>query len=611
MDDIAGIGGNVILATPSGARPAWLSEKYPEVLRTNERREKQLHGGRHNHCFSSPVYREKVGMINAKLAERYGDHKALLMWHVSNEYSGDCHCELCRENFRTWLQQKYKTIENLNKTWWAPFWSHTYNNFAQVDPPSPIGESAVHGLNMDWKRFVTDQTIDFFLHECKPLRELTPNIDITTNFMGDPPNASPFTGLDYSKFAKDVDIISWDAYPPWHNDYESMEFLASKVGMINDYFRTLKDKPFLIMECTPSQVNWMPVNKAKRPGMHILSSIAMLAHGSDSILYFQWRKSKGSSEKLHGAVVDHDNSSGNRVFKEVAQLGGILEKLQEIKGANKNSKVAILFDTENKWTLDDAQGFAHGSKNYTQTLHAHYKYFWDNNISVDVVTKDKEFDKYDLLVAPMLYMIDADLMTKLQTFVSNGGKLVSTYITGVVDENDLVHLGGWPPILRETFGINVLETDTLYPNDSNIISAFNKEYRITDYCAIIESANAKTLGTYKTDFYQNTPAVTANSHGKGIAYFIAAGTGQDFLKDFYDHLCKACSLTLVIKSEPGISIQVREGEKHRYHFVMNFSEEEKQLAIEKDIPDMITGKTFTKGKHQISKYGVCVFKEDK
>ena len=262
IDDVYNQGGRVILATPSGARPAWLSEKYPEVLRTNDRREKMLHGGRHNHCFSSPIYREKTQKMNYKLAERYGNHPALIMWHVSNEYSGDCHCELCQENFRDWLKNKYKTIENVNKAWWGPFWSHTYTDWSQIESPSSIGENAVHGLNLDWKRFVTDQTIDFYENEAKPLRELTPNVPITTNFMADTDDFIPFQSLNYEKFSKHVDILSWDCYPAWHNDWETTKDLATKVGFINDLYRSLKQHPFLIVECTPTGVNWHNVNKA-------------------------------------------------------------------------------------------------------------------------------------------------------------------------------------------------------------------------------------------------------------------------------------------------------------------------------------------------------------
>ena len=190
--------------------------------------------------------------------------------------------------------------------------------------------------------------------------------------MADTDDLIPFQSLNYEKFSKHVDILSWDCYPAWHNDWETTKDLATKVGFINDLYRSLKQQPFLIMECTPSGVNWHNVNKAKRPGMHTLASMQLLAHGSDSVLYFQWRKSRGSSEKFHGAVVDHDNSEENRVFKEVSQVGEILDKIKEIKGSMKQSKVAIIYDWENDWALKDAQGFGKESRRYPQTLQSQY-----------------------------------------------------------------------------------------------------------------------------------------------------------------------------------------------------------------------------------------------
>ena len=195
MDALAADNLYAILATPTGARPAWMSKKYPEVLRVNSVRTKELFGGRHNHCFTSPVYREKAFIINKKLAERYKDHPALVMWHLSNEYSGECHCNLCQESFRAWLAIKYEnSLVKLNQAWWTSFWSHTYTDWEQIDSPSPIGQPVTHGLNLDWKRFVTDQTIDFMKHEIKPLKQTTPHLPVTTNFMG------TFPGLNYPKF---------------------------------------------------------------------------------------------------------------------------------------------------------------------------------------------------------------------------------------------------------------------------------------------------------------------------------------------------------------------------------------------------------------------------
>lgn len=612
IDDIYKQGNRVILATPSGARPAWMSHKYPEVLRTNEKREKMLHGGRHNHCFSSTVYREKAQSLNYKLAKRYGNHPSLIMWHISNEYSGDCHCNLCQENFRNWLKDKYKTIDNVNKAWWGPFWSHTYTDWSQIESPSSIGENAVHGLNLDWKRFVTDQTIDFYRNEIKPLRELTPNVPITTNFMADTDDLIPFQSLNYEKFSKEVDILSWDCYPAWHNDWERTQDLAAKVGFINDLYRSIKQKPFLIMECTPSGVNWHNVNKAKRPGMHMLASMQLLSHGSDSILYFQWRKSRGSSEKFHGAVVDHDNSSDNRVFKEVSKVGEVLEKIKEIKGSMKESKVAIIYDWENDWALKDAQGFGIKSKRYPQTLQEHYKYFWNKNISVDVITSSQDLSKYSLVVAPMMYLMTEKTMDKFKDYVKSGGVLVGSYLSGLVNESDLTYLGGWPKQLQEIYGINVDEIDTLYPKDKNSIKYDGENFEVKDYCAIICTKEAEKIGIYESDFYKGTPAITKNKFELGTAYFIGARTNQDFLEKFYDSIVKELDINDVADFvyPEGVSIQIRENEEYKYYFVMNFTEEDKDIKIKNSYLDLISGENL-QGLNKLRPYGVYVLKENK
>ena len=612
MDGIAANGGKVALATPSGARPTWMSQKYPEVLRTNERREKLLHGHRHNHCFTSPVYREKVDIINTKLAERYKDHPALLMWHVSNEYGGECHCHYCQDAFREWTKKKYQTLEALNHAWWGPFWSHTITDWSQVESPSPIGETMVHGQNLDWKRFVTDQTIDFYEHECRPLREITPNIPCTTNFMADTADLIPFWSLDYSKFSKHVDILTWDCYPTWHNDWEPTSELAMKVGFINDLYRSIKQQSFLILESTPSGVNWHPVNKMKRPGMHQLSSMQFLAHGSDSVMYFQFRKSRGSSEKFHGAIIDHDRSTENRVFKDVAQVGKSLEKLSDIVGTMPQTDVAILYDWESNWALDDAQGYAQATKQYAQTCQQHYKAFWERDIQVDVITKDQDFSKYKLLVVPMLYLMNEDTMDKFADFVKAGGKLVMTYISGVVDDSDLVYMNGWNKKLQDVFGLNVLETDTYYPKDRNVVSYDGKTYEVRDYTSILELNTAEIHGTYEQDFYAGSPAVTKNAHGAGHAYYIGARMEHAFQEDFYSDLLAEIGVkpAVNVKHAKGVSVQVREDENAQYVFVMNFTETNQPVELGFTGIDMLTDETLS-GALTFAPYAVRILKKTK
>ncbi|WP_285846505.1 beta-galactosidase [Priestia koreensis] len=605
-------GGRIILATPSGARPAWLSQAYPEVLRVNDSRVKQLHGGRHNHCFTSPVYREKTRKINELLAERYGNHPALLMWHISNEYSGDCHCSLCQAAFRSWLQEKYKDLKSLNDAWWGPFWSHTYTDWSQIESPSSIGESAVHGLNLDWKRFVTDQTISFFENEIVPIKAITPNIPITTNFMADTHDLIPFQSLDYSKFAKHMDVISWDAYPAWHNDWETTADLAMKVGFINDLYRSLKQQPFLLMESTPSAVNWHSVNKAKRPGMHLLSAMQMVAHGSDSILYFQWRKSRGSSEKFHGAVVDHDNSPNNRVFQDVATVGKVLEQLSDVVGTNRSSNVAILYDWESQWALDDAQGFGLETKRYPQTLQQHYRTFWEKDIPVDVITKEQDFNPYKLLIVPMLYLASEQTISRLKAFVEQGGTLVMTYMSGLVNEHDLAYLGGWHKDLRDIFGMQPLETDTFYPADENTVEYDGKSYRVKDYATILNLQTATEEGQYKQDFYADTSAVTKHSYGKGCAYYIGARLEDTFHEAFYEKIIEELSLKLeaVIDHGKGVSVQCRYDDEHEYIFIMNFTEEKQVVTIPNSMKNILSGEN-EEGEIILNVYETRVLKRER
>jgi len=524
-----------ILATPSGARPAWMSKTHPEVLRVNKDRTKNLHGARHNHCFTSPYYRKKVREINTLLAQRYKDHPALLAWHVSNEYGGECHCDLCQNAFREWLKIKYNNdLDRLNHEYWTRFWSHTYTSWDQIESPSPKGETCTHGLNLDWKRFVTYQTIDFMKNEIKPLKEITPDIPVTTNFMG------TYPGLDYFKFKDIVDVVSWDNYPTWHEPAGDV-VVASRTAFLHDLNRSIKGgKPFILMESTPSCVNWAKINKLKRPNMHALSSIQAIAHGSDTVQYFQWRKGRGSSEKFHGAVVDHCGHENTRVFREVAKLGADLKSLSDIVGTYTPSQVAVIYDWENRWAIDDLQGLQNEDKAYQKTCEQHYFPFWKKGINIDVIDSDCDFSKYKLIIAPMLYMIKPGVIEKIKSFVSEGGVIVFTYVSGWVNENDLCYLGGFPAgELKDVFGIWSEEIDTLYKNEKNFILYKNKIYDAIDYCEIVHATTAKILATYQEDFYKDMPALTCNDYGKGKAYYIAFRDTGKFTEDFYAEFGKS------------------------------------------------------------------------
>ncbi len=600
-----------ILATPSGARPAWMSQKYPEVLRVESNRVRNLHGKRHNHCYTSPVYREKVNIINTKMAERYSKHPGVIAWHVSNEYGGECHCNLCQEAFRNWLKEKYKTLDNLNDAWWTAFWSHTYTDWSQIESPAPHGEDLIHGLNLDWKRFVTYQTVDFFRNEIKPLKDINPKLPVTTNFMG------IYEGLNYWEFSEYLDVISWDSYPRWHSSDDDSD-LASEISMIHDLNRSLKGgKPFMLMESTPSTTNWMSVSKLKRPGMHLLSSIQAVAHGSDTVQYFQWRKSRGSSEKFHGAVVDHCGHENTRVFNDVKEVGETLKKLDEIIGTGVNPEVAIIFDWENRWALKDAKGPRNVGIHYEETAKANYKPFWKNGVPVDVINMDCDFSRYKVLVAPMLYMVKPGVGERIEKFVEDGGTFVATYWSGIVNETDLCFLGGFPGPLRKVLGIWSEEIDALYDGEERLV-AFNEgnelnlegDYKAKELCDLVHLEGAVSLATYQDDFYAGRPALTVNNFGKGKSYYIASRNEERFNDMFYGKLIKKLGLKKVINTQlpHGVTAQMRTDGENDYVFIMNFTQEEKVIGLDdRDYFDLVADK-MVKGEIKLPGYGVKILK---
>lgn len=566
------------LATPSGARPAWMSQKYPEVLRVGANRVRNLHGGRHNHCFTSPLYREKTALLNAKLAMRYANHPAVVGWHISNEYGGECHCDYCQHAFREWLRQRYGSLDKLNHAWWSTFWSHTYTDWNQIESPAPQGETMVHGHNLDWRRFVSDQTIDFCKHEIAPLRAIREDLPVTTNMM------DLFDGIDYRRLADVLDVISWDAYPTWHDTSSGSEgHVASWFAMNHDLFRSLKGgQPFMLMESTPSLTNWQPVSKLKRPGMHMLSSLQAVAHGSDTVQYFQWRKSRGSSEKFHGAVIDHAGHENTRVFQDVAELGGTLANLTEVLGTSVPSETAIIFDWDNRWAIRDAQGPRNSGMKYEETVHRHYRALWELGVPTDIIGSEDDFNngRYKLLIAPMLYMVKPGVGEKIERFVEQGGTFIATYWSGIVDESDLCFLGGFPGPLGKVLGIWAEEIEGLHDHDRNGIRiltnndlGLKEEYEAHELCELIHTEGADILGVFRDDFYAGKPALTVNQYGAGQAYYLATRAMEPFYADFYSKLvektgvCRALNSTL----PEGVTVQVRSDGVHDYLFLLNFS----------------------------------------
>jgi beta-galactosidase len=311
-------------------------------------------------------------------------------------------CETCAARFREWLRARYGTLDELNARWWTTFWSHTYTDWSQIMPPLKGAETLTHGLNVDYFRFMTESQLECFCNERDILRSIAPDVPITTNLMG------AYKPLDYRRWSKEMDVIAWDCYPQPNQS-------SGEIAFMHDMNRGLKDgQPFLLMEQTPSSQNWQAINALKRPGVLRLWSYLAVAHGADSVLYFQWRRGRGGCEKFHGAVVEHSGREETRVFREVSQIGAELRQLgSAVIGARTDAQVGILFDWDNWHALDDAIGPVR-DKRYYDTVRKHYLAFYRKNIAVDVIFPDSDFSKYAVVIAPMMYMLKAGVAEKVK-----------------------------------------------------------------------------------------------------------------------------------------------------------------------------------------------------
>lgn len=602
----------ICLATSTAAHPAWMAKRYPDVRRVDFEGRKRQFGGRHNSCPNSPTYRTYASRIAQKLAERYHDHPAVLVWHVSNEYGGYCYCDNCQNQFRVWLKERYHSLDQLNQAWNTSFWGHTFYDWDEIIVPNALSEeweqgnnTNFQGISLDYRRFQSDSLLETFKIERDQIKKLAPDAPVTTNLMG------LYPALDYFKWAKEMDVVSWDNYP-------SIDTPVSLTAMTHDLMRGLKNgQPFMLMEQTPSQQNWQAYNALKRPGVMRLWSYQAIAHGADTVMFFQLRRSIGATEKFHGAVIEHVGHERTRVFREVANLGKELSTLSDqIIGARIPAKVAIVFDWENRWAIQLSSGPT-VALDYIEEVHKYYDAFYQNNIAVDLIGVEADLQSYDIVIAPVLYMVKAGYANRLKAFVEQGGTFVTTFFSGIVNENDLVTLGGYPGELRELLGIWVEEIDALDPAQYNQIIFDNQygslrgEYKCHLLFDLIHAEGAAVLARYGSDFYQGMPVVTKNKVAKGEAYYIASSPEPAFIHDFIATISEAKGITGEAISDTGVEIIARGKGSNKYVFVLNHNEDKAMFELDNRLYiDQYTGNRYT-GLSEINGRDVLILSEEK
>ena len=592
----------VCMATSTGAHPAWMAKRHPDILRTEFNGMKRKFGGRHNSCPNSPTYRMYAPRLAGELAKRYKDYENIVAWHISNEFGGECYCENCEKAFQEWLKKKYGTIEEMNRSFNSSFWGHTFYDWDEVVLPNLLSEhfeenrTMFQGISLDYRRFNSDSMLECFQLEYDAIRREMPDIPITTNLMGF------YKPLDYQKWAKKMDFISWDSYPAPGDS-------PAAIAIRHDLMRGIKEQnSFVLMEQTPSVTNWLPYNRLKRPGEMRLLSYQAAAHGADAIQFFQLRRSVGACEKYHGAVIDHAGRDDTRVFLEVEKLGEELQLLGDafLEGRT-HAETAIVFDWDNWWALEYSAGPSVRMK-YLDAVQDYYTALFEKNIPVDIIGVDDEISKYKIVIAPLLYMTKKGYAEKLETFVKSGGTFITTYFSGIVDEHDLV-IGAYPGELKELLGIWVEEQDALPEGEQNAFVYGGEKYSADILCDLPHLEGAEGLSFYEKDFYQGMPAVTRNRYGKGNAYYVATRSIPEFYQHFMADVLREAEVDAILDTPHNVEATMRENGKGRTLFLLNHNTFGVEVVLEQECEDLLSGTIYKAGNAlEIEDKGVRILK---
>ena len=549
----------VDLATATASPPPWLTHTYPEVLPVTENGVRLAVGSRQQYCPSSPIYREKAALLAGKIVERYAQHPAIEMWHINNEYGchvSHCYCDVSAEAFRRWLEAKYGSIKLLNEAWGTAFWSQQYQQFAEIYPPSAAPSFRNPGQLLDFDRFSSDELLDCFRTEVAVVRGGS-NLPLTTNFMGF------FKGADYWKWAKEVDIVSDDTYPD-PADPDSVAYAA----MVRDLMRSLGGgDPWLLMEQAPSAVNWRTRNAPKRAGQMRAWSYQSIARGADGILFFQWRQSMAGSEKFHSGMVPHAGED-SRVWREISAFGNELAELEAFTDARVDARVAIVFEWDSWWSLEQAATPAQMS--YVRSVFAWYRELFRRAIIVDFVQADADLSGYDLVVAPTLFLASAAAIGNLDAYAQAGGTLLVTYQSAIIDEVSRITEGGYLGALQSTLGIRVEEFAPFAGPDLAVTGAaaapvgaitgeLTGDADAHVWAEFVNDRGAEVLARFVGGVVDGWPAITRNAAGSGVAWYSATQPGDAGITALVGRVLEDAGVTGAVDSPlPGVEY-VRRG----------------------------------------------------
>ncbi|MGA5207651.1 beta-galactosidase [Streptomyces variegatus] len=574
----------VDLGTPTVVPPVWFYRAHPEALPVTAEGVRYEFGSRAAICHSNADYRAAAATITTRLAERYGDHPALAMWHVHNEYGvpvSACYCDSCAAHFRRWLATTYGTVDAVNAAWGTAFWGQRYAGFEDINPPRLTPAAVNPGQALDYKRFADATMRENFRMERDILHRLSPGVPVTTNFMT---ALSQCDSVDYWAWGREVDLVTNDHYLITDGRRTHVN-----LAMAADLTRSVAGgAPWLLLEHSTSGVNWQPRNPAKAPGQMARNSLTHVARGSEGALFFQWRQSRRGAEKFHSAMVPHGGTD-TRVWREVVELGASVEALGEIRGTRTEADVAVLWDWQSWWAqnLDWRPSVDHEAR---ERADAFYEALYDRHLTVDFAHPEADVSRYPLVVVPALYLMTEAAGRNLTAYVENGGTLVVSYFSGIVDEHDAVHEGAYPGPLRDVLGLTVEEFSPLLPGERvRVTGPDGTELSADVWTEFVVPRGADTVLTYADGLAAGLPAVTRHRLGEGTAWYVSTRLGADGLGTLLGRASEDAQLAPRADLPRDVEVVRRTGESGTYLFAVNHTGSDAKVPLGVPGTELLTG----------------------
>lgn len=580
LDRLAAAGIKVALATATASPPPWLTRLHPELLPVTADGTVLQAGSRQAYRVSSPVWRDYAVRMTRLMAERYGNHPALALWHVDNELG--CHVphdfsDDAAVAFRRWLEDRYGTVDALNAAWGTAFWSQRYDTFDEVLPPRAAPTSLNPTQQLDFARYSSDELLVHYRALRDVLREVTPHVPTTTNLM----MSTATKWMDYFSWSDDLDVVANDHYTIAARPDAHVELALSA-----DLSRGVAGgAPWMLMEHSTSAVNWQPRNRSKRPGEMLRHSLSHVAHGADAVMFFQWRQSAAGSEKYHSAMLPHAGTDTD-VWRGTVELGEALRAIGEVRGSRVQSDVALVWDYPAWW---GAELDSHPSTDvsYQERMLAHYRALWERHVSVDVVRPSADLSRYRLVVVPTLYLVtDADA-ANIAAAAAAGATVLVTYFSGIVDEHDHVRLGGYPGAFRDLLGVRteelwaLQEGETLTLDDGATADVWSEK--------VHAAPGTEVVRTFADGDLAGGPALTRRAVGDGAAWYLATRLDDAALGALTEALLVEAGVDPVLDGVPAdVEVTRRRADDGRsWLFVLNHS------TSPVDLPpgDVLAGRT--------------------